>query len=66
MWKRTRQSLLEFNRRFSDLGDYDVKSTSFVDFAVGSSALTPDAKNELLMIANDARSLKGYRIQVMG
>lgn len=64
--EENRQSLQQFNQRFSDLGDYDVKSTSFVYFAVGSSVLTPQARNELLRIANDARSIQGYLIQVKG
>ena len=43
-----------------------MKSTSFVYFAVGSSVLSPLARNELLKIANDARSVEGYLIQVKG
>jgi hypothetical protein len=42
----------------------DPKSTSFVYFAVGSCVLTLQARNELLKIANEARSVKGYLIQV--
>jgi len=64
--EQNRQSLQGLDQRFSELGDYDVKSTSFVYFAVGSSVLTPQARNELLKIANDARSVKGYLIQVKG
>jgi outer membrane protein OmpA-like peptidoglycan-associated protein len=64
--EENRQNLQQFNQRLSGLGDYDVKSTSFVYFTVGSSVLTPQARNELLKIANDARSVKGYLIQVKG
>jgi outer membrane protein OmpA-like peptidoglycan-associated protein len=43
-----------------------VRSTSFVHFAVGSSVLTSQVRNELLKIANDVRRVKGYPIQVKG
>ena len=63
--EENRQSLQHFNQRFSDLSDYDVKSTSFVYFAV-SSVLTPQARNELLRITNEARRSKTIWLTWLG
>jgi hypothetical protein len=42
------------NKRFSELGDYDVKSEEAVRFAVGSTKLSAQAKQELMKLARDA------------
>ena len=58
------QGLQQLTQRFSDLTDYDVRSTAFVYFPVGSSSLSPQARNELLQVASNAQRHKGYLIQV--
>ena len=58
------QGLQELTQRRSDLTDYDVRSTAFIYFPVGSSSLSPLARNQLLQVATNAQRLKGYLIQV--
>lgn len=54
------------NKRISDLDDYVVQSTATVNFRVNSSVLSADAKSALDEVANAARGLKGYTIEVTG
>ncbi|HMM79024.1 MAG TPA: OmpA family protein [Pyrinomonadaceae bacterium] len=54
------------NKRISDLDDYVVQSTATVNFRVNSSVLSSDAKSALDEVANAARGLKGYTIEVTG
>ncbi len=54
------------SHRFSELADYDVKQTALVYFASGSSALSADARNALVQLANSALGTRGYLIQVRG
>ena len=48
------------------LDDYVVQSTATVNFRVGSSVLSPEAKAQLDQIAQAAQGLKGYSIEVTG
>ena len=54
------------NKRITDLDDYVVQSTATVNFRVGSSVLSPDAKAQLDQVAATASTLKGYMIEVTG
>ena len=54
------------NQRISSLDDYVVQSTSTVNFRVGSSVLSPEAKSELDNVAQAAMTLRGYTIEVTG
>ncbi|MEZ5424786.1 MAG: OmpA family protein [Pyrinomonadaceae bacterium] len=54
------------NQRISSLDDYVVQSTSTVNFRVGSSVLSPEAKQELDLVAQTAMTLRGYTIEVTG
>lgn len=54
------------NQRISSLDDYVVQSTSTVNFRVGSSALSPEAKSELDNVAQTAMTLRGYTIEITG
>jgi outer membrane protein OmpA-like peptidoglycan-associated protein len=54
------------NERISSLDDFDVKSTTSVRFALGSSALTKEAKSELDALAAAAKNEKGYMIEITG
>jgi OOP family OmpA-OmpF porin len=56
----------EANQRISELDDYDLKYATSINFAAGSADLSPSAKSELMRLANDASSLKGYVLQVKG
>jgi len=54
------------NQRISALDDYVVQSTATVNFRVGSSVLSPEAKAQLDEVANASGGLKGYTIEVTG
>lgn len=54
------------NERISSLDDYEEKKLSTINFKVGSAVLTPDAKAMLDDVAAQAKSEKGYVIEVRG
>lgn len=54
------------NKRFSELGDYNVIATVEVLFANGRTVIDPKYKPELLQLAQKAKSVEGYVIQVKG
>ena len=54
------------NQRISALDDYVVQSTSTVNFRVGSSALSSEAKAELDNVATTALTLRGYVLEITG
>ena len=54
------------NERISALDDYVVQTTETVNFRVGSSVLSPDAKSRLDSMAQQATALKGYTIEITG
>jgi outer membrane protein OmpA-like peptidoglycan-associated protein len=54
------------NQRISALDDYVVQSTATVNFRVGSSLLSPEAKAQLDEVATASQSLKGYSIEITG
>jgi outer membrane protein OmpA-like peptidoglycan-associated protein len=54
------------NQRISALDDYVVQTTSTVNFRVGSSALSPEAKAELDNVATTALTLRGYVLEITG
>jgi OmpA-OmpF porin, OOP family len=60
------QDIAENAKRFSQLADYDTKGEATVNFGVGSSTLSPDAKSRLQQLAQSATGLSGYLIEVMG
>ena len=61
-----RQQIASLDRRISDLTNYVVRSTAFVYFPSGSSALSVAAQDNLRSLAREAQSLDGYVIQVKG
>ena len=54
------------NKRITELDDYVVQSTATVNFKVGSSVLSADAKAQLDQLAAEAANLKGFMIEVTG
>jgi len=53
-------------KRLSDLKEYDVKGETSVLFAVNSAKLSDKAKADLKALADQAKGIKGYMIQVVG
>lgn len=54
------------NDRISSLDDYDVRKTEAIMFKVGSAVLSPEAKAMLDDIATQAKSERGFVIEVRG
>jgi outer membrane protein OmpA-like peptidoglycan-associated protein len=54
------------NDRISSLDDYEVRKSESVNFRVGSAVLSPEAKAKLDEIANQAKTEKGFVIEVRG
>jgi len=53
-------------RRFGELGEYDTKGEATVYFAVGSAAVSADGQRDLAKLAETAKPLEGYLIEVEG
>ncbi len=54
------------NERISALDDYQVQNTTSVQFRVGSAVLSPQAKQQLDQVAQQALQAKGYVLEVTG
>jgi OmpA-OmpF porin, OOP family len=54
------------SKRFGELGDYDVKGQATAYFAVNSTELSEEAKQQLKELAANAVKMSGYMIQVAG
>jgi outer membrane protein OmpA-like peptidoglycan-associated protein len=54
------------NARIDAMDEYVVQSTATVNFRVGSSYLSPEAKAQLDEVAAAAQTMKGYQIEVTG
>jgi outer membrane protein OmpA-like peptidoglycan-associated protein/uncharacterized protein YdeI (BOF family) len=54
------------NERISSLDDFDVKNSTTVNFRVGSSVLSKDAKATLDQIAEEAKTEKGFVLEITG
>ena len=54
------------NQRISALDEYVVQQTATVNFRVGSSVLSPEAKASLDEVAATAMTMRGYVIEVTG
>ena len=64
--KNAKAGVRATNERITALDDFDAKSTSTVNFTVGSAALSTAAKAELDKVAETAKQEKGYVIEVAG
>ncbi|MBV9927235.1 MAG: OmpA family protein [Acidobacteria bacterium] len=54
------------NDRISALDDYQAQNSQSIQFKVGSATLSPEAKQQLDTIAQQAGTAKGYVLQVSG
>lgn len=54
------------SKKFGELGDYDVKGEATVYFAVNSTTMSEEAKQQLQQLAASAVTLKGFMVQVAG
>jgi outer membrane protein OmpA-like peptidoglycan-associated protein len=54
------------NERISALDDYEAQNSQSILFKVGSAVLSPDAKQQLDTIAQQAGGAKGYVLEVSG
>jgi outer membrane protein OmpA-like peptidoglycan-associated protein len=59
-------SIEEHTKRFNALTDFDVKGEATVNFAVGSSKISKDDVAKLDQLAQTAKGLTGYIVEVVG
>jgi OmpA-OmpF porin, OOP family len=59
-------SIEEHTRRFQALDDFDVKGEATVNFAVGSSNVSKQEAAKLDQLAQTAKGLSGYIVEVVG
>lgn len=59
-------SIEEHTRRFQALDDFDVKAEATVNFAVGSSNVSKEDVAKLNELAQAAKGLNGYIVEVVG
>ena len=62
----SQQQIGKTNNRISELEDYELKDSTSITFTAGSATLSAKARSELMRLANDASSLKGYVFQIKG
>jgi OmpA-OmpF porin, OOP family len=60
------QEIQATTQRFSELTEYDTKSTAAIYFASGSDTISPSDQTALTQLAQAAVGLKGYIVQVKG
>jgi len=53
-------------KRFGQLGDYDVKGTATVLFAINSSTISEKGKQDLQALAEQAKQIKSYMMHIAG
>ena len=53
-------------KKFADLTEYDVKKDISINFETGKSDLSDEGKKQLTDLANEAKGLKGYLVEVNG
>lgn len=64
--ERITQTADTLNNRISSLDDYEVAKTISLNFKVGSTKLSPEAKAALDELATQAKTGKGQMIQIAG
>ena len=59
-------AIAEANKRFGELGDYNILGEVTVLFGNGQTAIEPQFKPQLVKLAQQAKGVKGYVISVQG
>jgi len=54
------------NDRITSLDDFDIRTTTTVNFKAGSAVLSPEAKEALNKLAEEAKNEKGFVVEVAG
>jgi OmpA-OmpF porin, OOP family len=60
------EKLVAVEKKFEDLTEYDVKKDISITFETGKSELSDEGKTQLTELANEAKGLKGYLVEVKG
>ncbi len=64
--QKTQAEQANQSKRFGELGDYDVKATATVLFAVNSHTVNAKGQQDLQALAAQAKQINAYMIQVAG
>jgi OOP family OmpA-OmpF porin len=60
------QQIQEAEQRFDNLTEFDVKKELAINFQTGKAVIPADAQQQLIALANDAKGMKGYLIDIKG
>jgi len=60
------EKLVAVEKKFEDLTEYDVKKDISINFETGKSDLSDEGKKQLTDLANEAKGLKGFLVEVKG
>jgi OmpA-OmpF porin, OOP family len=64
--QESQKDIEEHTQRFMALSDFDVKGEAKLKFGVGSTTISKQDQEELKKLAETAKGLKGYIVEVMG
>ena len=64
--EKTQAEQAAISKRFGELGEYDAKATASVYFAVDSYKVDEKGQQHLQALANQAKQINAYMIQVAG
>ena len=64
--EKTQAEQAAMSKRFGELGEYDAKATASVYFAVDSYKVDEKGQQDLQALANQAKQINAYMIQVAG
>jgi OOP family OmpA-OmpF porin len=64
--QESEKDIEEHTQRFMSLADFDVKGEAKVNFGVGSSTISKQDQAELKQLAESAKGLTGYIVEVVG
>jgi OmpA-OmpF porin, OOP family len=64
--QNNQEQIQQTAQNLSEVADYEVKYQGIVYFPTGSAALSPEAQSELSGLAQYARQIQGYFLQVKG
>ena len=65
-WRHTVKRSAPWRKNSADLTEYDVKKDISITFETGKAELPDEGKTQLTALANEAKGLKGYLVEVKG
>lgn len=64
--KQHTEEIRAVEKRFADLTEYDIKKQISVNFETGKSDIPQESQQQLMALSKEAKTMKGYLIEVEG